>query len=122
MKRWLSFAVLIAAFALGSRLGWWMVPVVAALWGFMRPRVNAPAATAACAAAVAWGLWLLLDWQGGESGGLGRLSERLGGLFHVAPAVLLVVTLLLGFLLAWSAAAVAGGMAHAFKSDPGGMS
>lgn len=120
MKRWLSFAVLIAAFALGSRLGWWMVPIVAALWGFMRPIVNAPAATAACAAACAWGLWLLLDWQGGEGMGLAPLSERLGGLMSLPPIGLIIITLLLGALLAWSAAALAGGIANSLKSGSGG--
>jgi hypothetical protein len=122
MKRWLSFAVLTAAFALAGRLGWWSVPVVAALWGFLRPRVNAPAATAALAAAAAWGLWLLLDWQAGGAGGLGALSARLGNLMHLHAIALIVVTILLGALLAWSAAALAGGIARALTSDSEGKS
>ena len=111
MKRWLSFAVLVAAFALATRLGWWAVPIVAALWGVLRPTVNAPAGTAALAAASAWALWLLWDWQA-DHHAMEVLSTRLGGVMGVPPAVLILLTLLLGALLAWSAAALAGPVAE----------
>ena len=84
MKRWISFAALAAAFALATRFGWWAVPVVAALWGVMRPAVNAPAVTAALAAASAWALWLLGDWQTDHQA-MEILSTRLGGVMGIPP-------------------------------------
>ncbi len=107
MRRWLSFAVLVAAFVLASWLGWWAVPIVAALWGMMRPAVHAPATTAALAAAVAWTAWLLRDWQADQHA-MTLLSTRLGGVMGAPPVVLILLTLLLGGVLAWSAAALAG--------------
>ena len=110
MKRWLSFAALVAAFALATRLGWGSVPVVAALWGAMRPAVNAPAPTAALAAASAWALWLLTDWFTDQHA-MEVLTTRLGGVMSVPPAALLLLTLVLAAVLAWSAAALAGALA-----------
>lgn len=110
MKRWLSFAILVAAFALATRLGWWTVPVVAALWGALRPVVNAPAATAALAAASAWALWLLADWFT-DRHAMEVLATRLGGVMSVPPPVLLLLTLVLAVTLAWSAAALTGTLA-----------
>jgi hypothetical protein len=118
MKRWLSFAVLAAAFALATKLGWWAVPVVAALWGVMRPAVSAPAATAALAAASAWAAWLLADWQANHHA-MEVLTTRLGGVMSVPPAVLILLTLLLGAVLAWAAAALAGSMADSLVHHSG---
>ncbi len=118
MKRWLSFAALVAAFALATKLGWWAVPVVAALWGFLRPAVDAPAATAALAAASAWALWLLGNWQA-DHDAMGLLTTRLGGVMSVPPALLILLTLLLGAVLAWSAAALAGAIAHSLAQRSG---
>ena len=118
MKRWLSFAALVAAFALATRLGWWAVPVVAALWGVMRPAVNAPAATAALAAASAWALWLLASWQA-DHDAMSILSTRLGGVMRVPPTVLILLTLLLAAVLAWSAAALAGVIANSLAQRSG---
>ena len=118
MKRWLSFAVLVAAFALATTLGWWSVPVVAALWGATRPAVNAPAATAAVAAASAWSLWLLADWYSDHQA-MEVLTTRLGGVMSVPPAVLLLITLAIGAVLAWSAAALSGAVAGSLSSRSG---
>lgn len=119
MKRWLSFFALVAAFALGTRLGWWAVPVVAALWGGLRPQVPSPAATAALAAAAAWGVWLLIDWQVGQ-GALGALTTRLGGVMNLPPFVAILLTLVLPALLAWSAAALSGAIAQHVAQRSGG--
>ena len=110
MKRWLSFAALTVAFSLATMLGWWAIPLVAALWGVLRPAVNAPAGTAALAAASAWALWLLADWQA-DHDAMSVLATRLGGAMSLPPGVLLVITLLLAALLAWSAASSAGTLA-----------
>jgi hypothetical protein len=118
MRRWLSFAALTAAFALATKLGWWAIPVVAALWGAMRPAVNAPGATAALAAASAWGIWLLADWQA-DHDAMALLTTRLGGVMSVPHAVLILLTLGLGAVLAWSAAALAGALASSLVPRSG---
>jgi hypothetical protein len=119
MRRWLSFAALVGAFALATRLGWWAIPVVAALWGLLRPKLDMPAATAALAAASAWALWLLADWQA-DHDAMSVLSTRLGAVMGMPPAVLILVTLILGALLAWSAAALAGAVVNSFAQRSGG--
>lgn len=118
MKRWLSFAALTVAFALATLLGWWAVPLVAAMWGLLRPTVNAPAGTAALAAASAWAAWLLADWQADQDA-MGVLATRLGGAMSLPPAALIAVTLLLGALLAWSAASLACAVATSLARRPG---
>lgn len=119
MKRRLSFVALVVAFALAARFGWWAVPVVAALWGGMLPRVASPAGTAALAAGSAWGVWLLLDW-GADQGAFGALAARLGGVMTVPPALLILLTLVLAALLAWSAAALTGSIALQIAHRSGG--
>ena len=84
----------------------------------MRPAVNAPAATAALAAASAWALWLLGDWQTDHQA-MEILSTRLGGVMGIPPVVLILLTLLLGAGLAWSAAALAGAIAHSLAQRSG---
>jgi hypothetical protein len=120
MKRWLSFVALAAAFALATRFGWWAVPLVAALWGLTRPAVDAPAGTAALAAGSAWALWLLGDWQTDHQA-MEVLATRLGGVLGLPPAVLILVTLLLGAVLAWSAAALAGAIVNSPVQRSGGV-
>ena len=119
MNRRLSFLALVGAFALAARFGWWAVPVVAALWGAMLPRVSAPAGTAALAAASAWGVWLLLDW-GTDQNAFASLAGRLGGVMNLPPVVLILITLLLAALLAWSAAALAGATVQSLAKRSGG--
>jgi hypothetical protein len=119
MKRWLSFAALVAAFALATRLGWWTVPVVAALWGGLRAAVRAPAAIAALAAASAWAVWLLVDWRANPDA-MSVLSTRLGGVMHLPPAAILLLTLALAAVLAWSAATLAAALAGALDQPSGG--
>ena len=118
MKRVLSFAALVAAFVLATRFGWWAIPVVAALWGVLRPALDAPAAIAGLAAASAWALWLLGDWQA-DHDAMTILSTRLGGVMKLPPVALILLTLLLAAVLAWSAAALAGGIAKSLTQRPG---
>ena len=118
MRRWLSFAALTIAFALATLLGWWAVPLVAALWGVLRPTVNAPAGTAALAAASAWALWLLADWQS-DHDAMSVLATRLGGAMSLPPAALFALTLVLAGLLAWSAASFSSALASLFARRSG---
>jgi hypothetical protein len=119
VKRLLSFLALLVAFALAARFGWWALPIVGALWGAMVPRVPAPAGTAALAAASAWGAWLLLDWVADQNA-FASLAGRLGGVMNLPPVVLILITLLLAALLAWSAAALAGATVQSLAKRSGG--
>jgi len=118
MRRAGSFAVLVAAFALAAKLGWWTVPLVGALWALLRPPLARPALTAALAAGLAWLLWLTFDAVRGE-GALGTLATRLSGLLRLPVPVLFLVAILFPALLAWSAAALGGGLAGSFVSRSG---
>ena len=110
MKNALGFLALVAAFFLATWLGWWAVPAVALLWGGLRPAVRLPAFTAAVAAGGAWGAWLVVDRTAG-AGSVGILAERLGGVMNLPAAALFALTVIFPALLAWSAAALAGGLA-----------
>lgn len=120
MKKVLSFLALGLAFFLATSLGWWTVPIVGALWGALRPAVTQPAFTAALAAGAAWGAWLLADSVAG-GGALGVLAQRLGGVMNLPGYALFALTLLFPALLAWSAAAVSGGLAGSLAPRTGGV-
>jgi hypothetical protein len=118
MRKAGSFAVLVAAFALAAKLGWWTVPLVGALWGLLRPRLPRPALSAAAAAGLAWVLWLGFDAVRGQ-GALGVLATRLSGVMRLPVSALFLVAILFPALLAWSAAALGGGLAGSFVSRSG---
>jgi hypothetical protein len=118
MRKAASFAVLVAAFAFATRVGWWTIPLVAALWGVLRPRLPRPALSAAAAAGLAWVAWLAFDALRGP-GALGVLATRLGGVMRLPIPVLFLVTILFPALLAWSASVLAGGLAGSFVSRSG---
>lgn len=111
MRTALAFLALVAAFALASWLGWWGVPAVAALWGGLRPGIRRPILSAALAAALGWAFWLGVDAIQGH-GALARLGARVGDVMHAPFPALVGVTLLFAALLAWSAAALACGLAN----------
>ncbi len=113
-----SFTILIAAFALATKLGWWTVPLVAALWGLLRPRLARPALSAAAAAGLAWVVWLAFDAVRGQ-GALGVLATRLGSVMRLPVPALFLMAILFPALLAWSASALAGGLAGSFVSRSG---
>lgn len=97
-------AVLLAeAFAVATfALGWWTVPLVAALYSLATSNPNR-ARTAALAALGGWATLLLLD---AAKGPVGAMAARLGGVMNLPPAVLWILTLVFPALLAWSAAAL----------------
>lgn len=97
-------AVLLAeAFAVTTfGLGWWSVPIVAALFAIASKRQN-PARFAALCAAAGWGSLILLDVAKGP---VGNMGARLGGVMGVPPVILWVLTLVFPALLAWCAAAL----------------
>jgi hypothetical protein len=122
----LRVLLLAIAFTIATRgLGWWGVPLTAALWGaipsFFPPffhkrgeknsslspkrRSNGEAVSASIAAGLAWAGLLVRD---AAFGPLDALASHIGALFHAPPAALMIVTLLYPMVLAWSAAVVTG--------------
>ena len=78
--------------------GWWAIPPLAALWQLLRR--NEPAWRAGLAAALGWAVLMAREpWAP-----LGRLTVRVGGIFHLPPGGALVLALAFAWLLAWSAA------------------
>lgn len=109
--RTLRYLVIIAAvMALATRLlGWWTVPVVAALAALLAgDRTARTSVTVTAAAVLAWGALLVLqDLFGSSVTGLGRdVATSLG----VPAPVPLVLTLVLPAILAASAAGVVAGL------------
>jgi hypothetical protein len=86
--------------------GWWGVVIAALVAGAVLQRRGA-AWLVALAAVVAWGALVAVDTLGGR---FPALATSIGGVLRVPAAALLVVTLLFGALLAWSAAVVGGEM------------
>ena len=78
--------------------GWWVVPLLAAIWSWWRGRA---AWRAGFAAAVAWGALLGLTIP---SAALWRLAPRLGGIIGLPGWAMLLIPPLFAFLVAWSAA------------------
>lgn len=92
----LGYAIATAA------VGWWIVPVLAAVWGLLeRPWIRA-ARTAGIAAGLGWAGLLALA---GAQGPVGTLAHRLGAVFGGVPgSLMLVLTVLFAMLLAGAAA------------------
>ena len=96
-------ATALAVAALTWWLGWWGVVVAALVAGAaLRQRRGAPWLVA-LAAVVAWGALIVVDAVGGR---FAALATLVAGVLRAPSVALLVVTLLFGALLAWSAAVV----------------
>ncbi len=84
-------------------LGWWGVVVAALVAGAALSRRRGVAWLVALAAITAWGALILVDSLGGR---FATLASSIGGVMRLPPALLVIVTLLFGALLAWSAAVI----------------
>jgi hypothetical protein len=93
------------AFAAGTLfVGWWSIPIIALVWGWLVGPARRPATRAAAGAVLAWIGFLAFDAMRGP---IGRLARTLGAtMMNLPPAVLVVVTVLFAAVLAWSAAIV----------------
>jgi hypothetical protein len=100
--RTLVFAGLVAAGTVIA--GWWTVPVLAAVWVRVVPRLRGAVRSCMLGAALGWGL--LLGWTALE-GPLDLLARRAGGVLELPGWGLVVATLLFPALLAGAAARVA---------------
>jgi hypothetical protein len=103
MRSLVKVLLLAESFAVATyALGWWTVPVIAALWALLS-RDDKPARVAAFCAALGWGTLLVLD---AVKGPVAEMATRLGGVMGIPAFALLLLTLVFPALLAWSAAAL----------------
>ena len=94
----LRMVLLSAAFALATvALGWIAVPIVGLLWGLIARATRRPALTAAVAALTAWAG--LLVWTACV-GRVPALLDRMGRIFHIRGAFIVIATLVLAGVLA----------------------
>lgn len=104
MNRTVMFFGVTAAMAtLTWTVGWWMVPVVAAIWAFVRRGDAAVPLLAGFAAMFAWGVLLWVSSRGAPAG---SVMQSVGAAMQVGPGPLVVLTLAFPALLASSAAAL----------------
>ena len=98
--------ILLVASALAALtwlLGWWGVLLGAAIVGFVFHEQRGGGWRTPLAAALAWGLLLLVD---AAAGPIGIVSHTLGGVIRIPGFVLVLLTLAFPAALAWSAATV----------------
>ena len=99
------FLVWTIGFALVTATGGWLaVPVSAAFWALLTPAAQRRELLIALAAAAAWGLLILWGMEGASTA---RLLSLLAGIFRVPGWTLVLLTLAIPALLAWSAAVIA---------------
>ena len=103
LSRVIRGILLAEAFAVATfGLGWWTVPLIAALYSLISSS-GTRARTAAVCALAGWATLLALDTVKGP---VPAMASRLGGVMGVPSIVLLVLTLVFPAALAWSAAAL----------------
>jgi hypothetical protein len=93
-----------AAFAVASFLGWWAVPVAAAIYGAMTHRHRVGPLLAGVAGMLAWAALLAF---GAWVGPLSNVASLVGGVLQVRPIAVYAATLAFPGLLAVSASLVA---------------
>ena len=106
----MSRALRVGAFAIcaavaTSLAGWWLIPVLAAVWVRVAPRTDLPATICGLGAASGWAVLLLVDTAQGPAG---MVARRAGGVFLLPGWAFAGLTLLFGALLASTTAIVAG--------------
>lgn len=104
MKHGLWFLGVTAAIALCSWfVGWWMVPVVGGVWGYVRREDATAPLAAGLAAMLAWGVLLFAAASGAPKG---SVMHAVGTAMQVGPGSLLALSIAFPALLAASAAGV----------------
>jgi hypothetical protein len=109
---WAGRVVLLAlSFGIGTWIvGWWAIPLFAAMAAVLARDVPRQAVAAALGAAVAWGA--LLTWSAIQ-GSVWSFARLAGGAMGVSGALLILMALVFPAALAWSAASVAQLLARA---------
>ncbi len=105
MRFALRVLLLALSFAIGTWiLGWWAVPLFAAIGGLLARHVRHQGIAAALAAMVAWAA--LLGWSASQ-GSVWSFSRIAGGAMGISGIALILITLLFPAALAWLATAIA---------------
>lgn len=116
MRDELAFFILTLAFTAGTvALGWWMVPVVAGVWGVLKV-VDGPVVPAAGCAAVSWTLLLLWTRMQGP---VGALTRQVAGAFGLPGFALFVLAVVFAAVLAAAAAGLGAAVREGFRSGTG---
>ena len=103
MTRVVKVILLAEAFAVTTfGLGWWTVPIVAAIWAAFSSGQHRARVAGLCAVG-GWATLLLLD---AVRGPVGTMATKLGGVMGIPSVALWLVTLSFAALLAWSAATI----------------
>ena len=111
MRFALRVVLLALSFGIGTWiLGWWGVPLFAAVAGGLAHNVRHQGIAAALAAMAAWGA--LLAWSASQ-GSVWSFSRIAGGAMGISGWGLILVTLVFPAALAWSATVVAQLIARA---------
>ena len=95
-------------------LGWWGVVVAALVAGAVLWRRRGAAWLVALATITAWGALILVNSVGGR---FATLASSIAGVMRVPPALLVIVTLLFGALLAWSSAVFGSEIGRLARGD-----
>lgn len=107
--------VVAAAFAAATAIGWWALPVAAAIFGAITARDRTGPVVATAAAVSAWGG--ILAWTATQ-GPVHTVAVTLGGVLQTRPIAVYVLTLAFGGLLALCASIVARAVARAVAPAP----
>ena len=102
----------IATAALTWLVGWWGVVLAALVAGAVLSHRSGVAWLIAFAAIMAWCALILANAVGGR---FATLAASIAGVMSVPPALLVIVTLLFGALLAWSAAVLGSEIGRAVR-------
>jgi hypothetical protein len=107
--KWIAqLAALTLVTAAGTWWGaWWMVPLIAAVFGAWGAKQRTVVFTATLAGALAWGALLAYD---ASLGPVGRLTRVFGAMFRMSGGTLIVLTIAYAALLAAAAAVLARGV------------
>lgn len=108
MRTALRIALLGLAFALATWvIGWWAVPMLGLVWGWVARRTPRPVVTAGAAAALGWAL--LLIWIGLQ-GPVWSVAQRVGPILSLSGWLLVALTFIFPGVLAGAAAGVGSGI------------
>ncbi len=117
LRLFLRTLVVAVAFTAATAIGWWALPVAAAVFGAMTARDRAGPVVALAAAVAAWAA--ILAWTATQ-GPVHTVAVTLGGVLQTRPIAVYVLTLAFGGLMALCAAIVARAVARAVAPAPGG--
>ena len=106
-------AIIVAlAFAAATAVGWWGVPVAAAIFGAITWRDRGGPVVAGFGAILSWSGFLVWD---AVRGPVGTVAATLGGVLQVHPMAIYVLTLAFAGLTAVCAAVVGRAAARAIR-------